>query len=411
MNLQDKHVLVLSSVYPLTPDGNHGAFIRELILRLRSETGAKFSVFAPAYEGSKGYVLEGVKVHRFRYCIKQFENLVRDGAPTKIQRQPLYLIAAGLYVVLGTLQLFWVCWKEKPDLLHVHWPFPHGVMAWPASKLLNIPMVFTFNGGELLLANKFGFVADMLRWLLPRVREVTSISTFTLGLVRKLYDGPITLIPYGLTIAAKTPKKRLPEAEPKLLFVGRLDERKGLRYLLEALPLILSQRPVRLRVVGKGILEAEVKAQCKAMNLEGVVDFLGFVSKEELCEEYATCDVFILPAIVDSKGDTEGLGIVMMEALAHEKPVVASAVGGIVDVICSGTTGLLVPEKDPAALAEAILSLLADPIKAEAMGRKGLKDIQERFNWSKIIPMWQTVFINALAANSVNTTSTRLVEK
>jgi glycosyltransferase involved in cell wall biosynthesis len=225
---------------------------------------------------------------------------------------------------------------------------------------------------------------------------VTANSSFTSGLIRKIYDGPVTVIPYGMTIKPKPPKKRSPEEVRSLLFVGRLDERKGLRYLLAALPSVLAKYPVRLRIVGKGILEDEIKSQCDAIGLNDVVDFLGFVSKEELADEYAGCDIFVLPAIVDSKGDTEGLGIVIIEALAHQKPVIASAVGGIVDVIHSGTTGLLVPEKDPEALAQAILTLLSNPTKAQKMGQQGLADIQVRFNWYHITPMWQQVLANAL---------------
>ncbi len=400
MNLSSRHILVVASVYPYTPDGNHGAFVREAILRLQP-TGDKFTVFAPAYESCKSHELDGIKVYRFRYCPKRFENLARDGAPTKLQRQPLYLIVAALYILLGSLQLFWVCYKERPDLLHIHWPFPHGLMAWPASKLLGIPTVFSFHGAELLLIRKFSFVAKILRWLLPMTSGVTANSTFTQGLIRQLYAGSVTVIPYGLTIEAKPPRVRQPGEVPKLLFVGRLDERKGLRYLLEALPLILARQPVRLRVVGKGLLEAEIKSQCRTMGLDSAVDFLGFVSKEELAKEYASCDIFVLPAIVDSKGDTEGLGIVMIEALAHEKPVVASAVGGIVDVIRSGTTGLLVPEKDPKALAQAVLTLLTEPDRAAQMGREGLEDVQVRFSWSRIVPLWQQVFATALSGYTV----------
>ncbi|MBN3962489.1 glycosyltransferase family 4 protein [Nostoc sp. NMS8] len=395
MDITGKHILVVTSVYPMTADANHGAFVREAILRLQP-TGAKFTVFAPAYEGSQSHDLDGVKVYRFRYFPKKFENLVRDGAPTKLQRQPLYLLVAALYILLGTLQLLWVCRKQKPDLLQIHWPFPHGLMGLPASILLGIPMVFSFHGAELMLANKFGFVTNILRWLLPIAKGVTANSSFTAGLIQKLYDGDITVIPYGLTIEAKPPKQRPPLEVPRLLFVGRLDERKGLRYLLEALPLVLAQQTVRLRIVGKGLLEQEIKSQCHTLLLDDVIDFLGFVSKEELASEYAECDIFVLPAIVDSKGDTEGLGIVMIEALAHQKPVIASAVGGIVDVIQSGITGLLVPEKAPEALAQAILSLLLDPIRATQMGQKGLADVQVRFSWHRIIPMWQQVFAKAL---------------
>lgn len=408
MNLQDKRILVVSSVYPTTPDGNHGSFVREAILRLEP-TGAQFSVFAPAYEGSPSYRLDGVEVYRFRYCPKPFENLVRDGAPTKIQRQPLYLIAAALYILLGTVQLFWVCWRKRPDLLHVNWPFPHALMALPASKLLRIPMVFSFHGAELLLARKFGFVAKMLRWMLPMAQGVTANSSFTRSLIGKLYDGEVQVIPYGLTIEAKPAQRRQPGEVPTLLFVGRLDERKGLRYLLEALPLILQQQSVRLRIVGKGILEAELIQQCQALGLESVVDFLGFVSKEELADEYARCDVFVLPAIIDSKGDTEGLGIVMIEALAHGKPVVATEVGGIPDVIVSGQTGILVQQKDPQALKQAILELLENPQRASLLGECGLQDIQQRFSWNRIVPMWERIFGTALVSRSTHGTGLRSI--
>ena len=395
MDLQDKHILVFTSVYPTTPDGNHGAFVRETILQLQP-TGAKFTVFAPAYEASQNHVLDGVKVYRFRYCLKRFENLVRDGAPTKLQKQPLYLVAAALYILLGTFQLFWVCFRERPELLNIHWPFPHGLMALPTSKLLGIPMVFSFHGAELLLANKFGFVASILRWLLPMTSEVTANSSFTQGLIHKLDPTPVTIIPYGLTVERKPAKARQPGEVPKLLFVGRLDERKGLRYLLDALPLVLAEQSVRLRIVGKGILEEDLKSQVHELNLEAVVNFLGFVSKEELAEEYASCDIFVLPAIVDSKGDTEGLGVVMIEALAHAKPVIATAVGGIPDVIRSEITGLLVPEKDSQALANAIIRVLSNPKQAEEMGQKGLEDIQARFSWNRIVSLCEKVFTTAL---------------
>lgn len=270
MNIQGKHILVVTTVYPHGPGGRDGSFVREAILRSQP-TGAKFTVFAPAYEGCKSHELDGIKVHRFRYCLKRFENLVRDGAPSKIQKQPLYLVAAALYILLGTLQLFWVCRREKPDLLHVNWPFPHGLMALPASKLLGIPMTFTFHGTELLLAHKYSFVADMLRWLLPMAGSVTANSSFTQKLIRELYTGPVTVVPYGLTIEAKPAKSRPPGEAPRILFAGRLIERKGVRYLLEALPLVLEKQPVQLRIAGKGDREEEFKSLCQELGLNATV--------------------------------------------------------------------------------------------------------------------------------------------
>lgn len=411
MSAKQSHILVVTSVYPLSSTTDrHGSFVHETVLHLRSPD-LRFTVFAPAFKGLKHQILEGINVHRFRYAPKQFENLTHgEGAPTKIQN-PFYILVAALYIVAGTWQMFWLCRRDRPDLIHVHWPFPHGLMAFPSSKLLGIPMVFTFHGAELLLARKFDFVAKILRWLLPIAKGVTANSSFTQKLIQQLYPVEVSIIPYGLTIEPKPPKSRPPGELPKLLYAGRLIERKGVKYLLHAFAQVLAKQPARLRIVGDGILRPELEALCQSLGIAGQVDFLGFVPNESLADEYATCDLFVLPSIVDRKGDTEGLGIVMIEAMAHAKPVVASAVGGVIDVIQSGTTGLLVPEKDPEALAAAILDLLEHPDRATQLGRNGLEDVQIRFGWSRIVKLWQAVFRNAIDRTPpINTLSTALEE-
>lgn len=411
MTFKQTHILVVTSVYPLSSTTDrHGSFVHETVLHLRSQD-RRFTVFAPAFRGLKHQILEGVKVYRFRYCLKRFENLTHgEGAPTKIQN-PLYILIAAFYILAGTWQMFWLCRRDRPDLIHVHWPFPHGLMAFPSSKLLGIPMVFTFHGAELLLARKFSFVAKILQWLLPMARGVTANSSFTSKLIQQLYPTDVSIVPYGLTIEPKPPKQRPPDELPTLLYAGRLIERKGVKYLVQALAQVLLQQSARLKIVGDGVLRSELETLCRSLGIDDSVDFLGFVHNEILADEYATCDVFVLPSIVDRKGDTEGLGIVMIEAMAHAKPVIASAVGGVVDVIQSGVTGILVPEKDPAALAEAILSLLQHPDRAAQLGRNGLVDVQTRFGWDRIVQLWEVVFCDALDRNPpINKLSTALEE-
>jgi glycosyltransferase involved in cell wall biosynthesis len=394
MPIRPRRILVVTSVYPRTYEDNYGAFLQEAIQRCQDEN-TQFKVFAPTFEGCQSGEIQGIPVYRFRYCLRQFENLTYTGAPTKVQN-PFYQLIAAFYILFGSLQLFWVCLRYKPDLLHVHWPFPHGLMAYPASVLRGIPMVFTFHGAELLLAKKFSYVADILRWLTRRTAGVTVNSSFTRKLVENIYTGPIEVVPYGQTIEPKPSVQRAPEAIPTLLFVGRLVERKGLTYLLDALPLVLAQRPTRLRIVGKGPLEEELHHHCLQLGLHDHVDFLGFLSKEELASEYAACDIFVLPSIVDSRGDTEGLGVVLIEAMAHAKPIIATEVGGISDVILQNRTGMLVPQRDSRALAEAICTLLNNSHEATCMGMRGRDDVMERFGWKRIRPLWQQVFDRAL---------------
>jgi glycosyltransferase involved in cell wall biosynthesis len=171
----------------------------------------------------------------------------------------------------------------------------------------------------------------------------------------------------------------------RLLFVGRLVERKGVEVLVRALPRLLEERDVRLTVVGEGEREASLRATARGVGMEDRIEFTGFVSREELSRRYASCDIFVLPAVVDRKGDTEGLGVVLLEALRHERPVVASRAGGIPDIVEDGRTGWLVPPGDPAALARRILDVAGRPDDARRVARRGREVVEARFGWERIL--------------------------
>ena len=123
--------------------------------------------------------------------------------------------------------------------------------------------------------------------------------------------------------------------------------------------------------------------------------FTGKLSPEALANEYKTANVFTLPAIVDSKGDTEGLGVVLIEAMELGLPVVASNVGGIPDVVVDGVSGILVPEKDPKALADAYKRLAESPEFTEKILAGAQQRIDECFSWDKIIERQVAVYEKA----------------
>jgi glycosyltransferase involved in cell wall biosynthesis len=119
--------------------------------------------------------------------------------------------------------------------------------------------------------------------------------------------------------------------------------------------------------------------------LPAEIIFTGKLSPEDLANEYKTANVFTLPAIIDSKGDTEGLGVVLIEAMELGLPIVASNVGGIPDVVVDGVSGILVPEKDPEALANAYKRLAAEPVLVKKLLAGSRQRIAECFNWDKIV--------------------------
>jgi len=170
--------------------------------------------------------------------------------------------------------------------------------------------------------------------------------------------------------------------------VGRHIERKGICYLIEAAR-FLPREQFEIRIVGMGDLTEQLKVLARQV-ATGTPDaaeiiFTGKLSPEDLANEYRTANVFTLPAIVDSKGDTEGLGVVLIEAMELGLPVVASNVGGIPDVVLDGISGLLVPEKDPQALAKAFKRLAAEPALVQQLLEGAQKRIAECFSWDGII--------------------------
>jgi glycosyltransferase involved in cell wall biosynthesis len=392
-------VCVITSTYKLSETDANVPWLVDSCRHLVAQ-GAEVHVFAPSYEGRGSHVVDGIPVYRFRYFLRRWENLTHhQGAPNRI-RNPIYLGVALFYILCGLLHAVWFCRKHRFDVIHVHWPFPHGIWGYAASLLSGTPPVLTFHGAELLLQKKFFFVRYFLRHALKHARAVICNSKYTAGEVAKLTDKPVEVVPFGCTVRPR--EKVLGPAKPvkDILFVGRHIPRKGLDYLLRAMPILSKELPVHLHVIGQGNMTEPWKQLADELGLGDTVTFHGAVSSEALARHYAAADVFVLPAIIDERGDTEGLGVVLVEALTFKTPVVASDVGGIGDVIKHERTGLLVPEKDPAALAQAIARVLRDRKLAKSLAEDGLKHARAYFDWGQITQRLLGIYGGAVYARA-----------
>ena len=381
-------VLVIGSVYPRFHEDAEVPWLRASIAHLK-KAGLDIQVLAPAYKGLKSHEIDGVKVNRFRYAPASWEFLTHEeGAPSKMANKPWLQLLAIPYIISGFFKCIKICRKFKPDIIHAHWPFPHAYIALGAAKLFKIPLMLNFHGAELLLIRKKNWVKPLLKFAISQAQAVFANSSFTAGKIKALRDVEIEWSPYGTTLETGTGN-----AEPhaingkfKILFVGRHIERKGIRYLIEAAK-YLPRDQFEIRIVGVGDLTDELKklASESATPNSAEIIFTGKLSPEALANEYKSANVFTLPAIVDSKGDTEGLGVVLIEAMELGLPIVASNVGGIPDVVIDGETGILVPEKDPEALANAYKRLAAEPELVKHLLVGSQKRINECFTWDGII--------------------------
>jgi len=381
-------ILYVVTAYDRTAGEGITPWLVETIHRLGAR-GVDVEVLAPSYRGLGGAEIGGVPVHRFRYAPAAWETLTHDQtAPDRVRERPLFLGLLPGFAAGAAAAAARVARGGAFDLVHVHWPLPMILPGWAARRAAGIPLVCSFHGVELTFARNtpVPFLVPFLRRAIRSADAVTANSTYTAGLVRALHERPVAVIPFGASIPVP------PEAPPlsldgplRLLFVGRLVERKGVQYLLDALALARARTSLFLDVVGQGPEQARLEAQARALGVADIVRFHGFVSREELARKYLHSQVFVLPAAPDAKGDVEGLGVVLIEAMSYGRAAIATAAGGIPDIVKDDVSGVLVPPADAAALADAIVGLARDPARLGRLGRDGRAYVQEHFGWQGVI--------------------------
>ena len=234
---------------------------------------------------------------------------------------------------------------RNADLVHAHW-LPSALPALKTRK----PFVLQLWGTDVELASRAEWLA---RRLVRRARVVVCPSEALGARARELGARDVRIIPSGVAIPDKVGE---PDDPPHVLFVGRLSEEKGILEFLAA------TEGIARVIVGNGPLR------------DRVPDAVGFVPPHELGAYYERAAVVVCPS------RREGYGVVAREAMAHARPVIATAVGGLLDAVEDGVTGLRIPPRDPVALRSAIMSLLRDGELRSALGASGREAARERFS-------------------------------
>jgi glycosyltransferase involved in cell wall biosynthesis len=268
-------------------------------------------------------------------------------------------------------------------------------------------LVTTWYGVELRwVQSSLPWLRWFVRWALRISDTIVAISSYTAREIARFAQVSVEVIPYTLPFAEAESKARLPRSGGfQVLFVGRLVERKGVKHLIEAMARLPVELRGRLVVIGDGPERQALEAGTRDSGLGTRVGFRGRVTDEELRAEYAQSDVLVLPSILDARGDTEGLGVVLLEAMSYGVPVVASDIGGITDIVEHNKSGLLVPSGDSAALAQALERLARDPALAQRLGAAGEQRVRSAFGWTEIMAKWDAVYRGARAQTRTDTAS------
>mgnify|MGYP001812435515 CR=1 FL=1 len=383
-----KNILVLTSTFPRWKDDVEPPFVHQLCRRL-SKT---FSVHVLAPHASGAAVedqMEGIRVTRYRYFFSRWENLAfHGGILANLKQKPMryalvpFFIMAQLVVLIRLLKSF------QFDCIHAHWLIPQGLIAITACLFIKSapPVIVTSHGGDLFGLK--GFVFNRLkRFVALRSAAVTVVSHAMREVLQELRiaDSRINVIPMGVDLHNRFVPAVQRSVSGTLLFVGRLVEKKGLKYLIEALPLILEKHPnVTLKIVGDGQEKERILDRILELGIGEHVEFLGAVANETLAEIYHSSDVVVFPSVVAGDGDREGFGLVLVEALGCECATVVTNLPAMRDIIHNGKSALVIPQKDVSLLAKKVSLLIDDDNLRQSLGKQGRQYVLERFDWEII---------------------------
>ena len=344
--------------FPLTKGDPSGSFIFEQARHLVN-LGIEVDILAPHNSGAlKREIMEEVAVYRIRYILP--ENLqtlcYRSGIPENMKgsiwaRLQLPLLTSAF--ILQTIIRSMSC-----QVIHAHWTIA-GLAGLIAGRLLGKPVVMTLHHGSSRPIGKIE------QHVIEQVDYVVFNSTFTLSATLKTTKPrAYKVIPPGTDVDRFKPLPKgpsradlipaIPADRPIIFSLGRLIEWKGHKYLIDALTLLNEEPKPYLLIGGEGYLHEELKDYTRAKGVADRVTFLGSIPHALTPNWYSAVDIYVQPSIVDKEGNTEGLGMTLMEALACEVPCVGSRVGGIPDLIVDGVNGYLVEPANPQALADKI---------------------------------------------------------
>jgi glycosyltransferase involved in cell wall biosynthesis len=314
---------MLTTSYPRAPGDVAGVFVAEIVEHLR-EAGVEVDVVSPA-------------------SFRHFGIAFGDGIVQNLRARPWLVLLLPAF--LASFALAARRAARDADLVHAHW-IPSALAALATGK----PFVLQVWGTDVELARR---VPRLVRPLVRRARLVIGASSFLTGEARRLGARDVRVIPVGVELPEHVGE---PAEPPHVLFVGRLSEEKGILDFLEAtegLPRV---------IVGDGPLR------------DRVPEAVGFVPHERLGEYYERAAVVCVPS------HREGYGVVAREAMAYGRPVVATRVGGLVDAVEDGVTGITVPSRSAARLGQVLEALLASEGDRRRLGGEGRKRARER--WS-----------------------------
>jgi len=352
-----KSVIFITYHFPPEIGGIHTRMLH-YVENLRSR-GISVTVFFVVSHGTemKRYFMSGADIFVVPGQSRFFPRIAFNLLKTSISKR-----ADVIHVVTGTSTMI-------------------GAFAIVMGRTMGLPSVISFFGKE-----QFEFATPVHRWLFKiTISLATSIGVntpYTGASIPSKFQHKVHLLLGGAEERKYHPSSQ-GQQDKTILFVGRLTRTKGVDDLIRAFELTLRKRSdARLVIVGDGPERANLIQTAAALGVSSRVKFTGTLTGPSLADEYEKSDVVVLPSkYVKGEASSETLGLTLIEASMHSKPLVGTSHGGIPEIVKDGQNGFLVPENDPQALADALVRLLSDERLSQQMGAEALRIARTKFTW------------------------------
>ena len=375
MSDQRPRMLMLATRVPARSGDGTPSFVLDHAMALADR--CDITVLAPRIGGVGGVTgVDGVTVRRFAYLPRRWERLADDAIMPQLGRSPLLWSQAVPLVAAMLLAAVREHRRTDPDVVHAHWIVPAGLVALLLRALFGTPYLVTSHGADAFRLNH-GPLRRLNRTIINRSRRFVAVSAD----LAQQFEGirvATAVQPTGTDFSFWRHVVHARAPEPgRVLFVGRLDDKKGVATLLGA---VATHPGLTLRVVGDGPSHRALERLTVEAAVTDRVTFLGRLSRAAVAEEFRTAMCLAIPSQTARDGDRDGTPTVLAEAIAAGVPVIGSRIAGIAEYVTHGETGLLHEPGDAAGLASGLTELLANPTVGERLAERARERLTERLD-------------------------------
>lgn len=398
-----RRLLISTSTFPATVGDGTARFILDLAVSLSDRFDV--TVLAPHQPGAlRLEVVDGVEVRRFRYFFPTSLQRLASGSgmSDRLATDWLARIQVPFFLIAQMVATFSTIRRTRPEVVNCHWLVPQGLTTAIVKRITRIPLVLHVHAADVYFLKRFWLGRRIARYVVYSSNAVLASGSHVRGSLDELVgeETKALLRPMGVwlkdfSMKASDSLAREVPADRSILFVGRLVEKKGVIYLLRAFVEVLEQIPdTKLRIIGSGPLEQSLIEAARSLGVGESVDFTGALPHEEVVKHMHRSVVACVPSIIDSKGETEGMPTVLLEAMASGIRVVGSDVDGIPDILTNRENGWLARPGDSEDLARALLDALGSA-DADLIAAKG-RMTAANHDWSQVADEYRVVLDGVL---------------